>query len=489
MSDRWWKFWALGLVLCFAHIGGASLADGQTPEEVHKGVMDAAAKYRAGNLAEAIQDLEKLRERAPENVDVQAWLGFLYLRSDRPKEAVPLLEMAHRGRPADLEVANNLGAAYAGAGDLDAAERTYAKIVATKPTLFDPWYNLGNIRLKKRNARGAVEALSKAASLRQNDPFVHNNLGVAYEALGDNIKSAQSFVRAANLNSNNPIFLKNAGLALIRAQQFASAVPFLERAVRLEPQNDDLRVALADAYTRLDRRKEALGIYESLADRLASRPAFWFNLGVLRSQNNDADGAVAAYSKALELAPNDLDALNNLGLLRYRRGEYAESRVLFEKLAGLNPSSTQAKLNLAAACLKLGDRAAAAAQWREVLRVNPGNWMVRLNLANVLWQEGDPEGAKAHYDRVLQDNPKSAEALNGVGLYHLRRSMLDAAEQRFRQALAANPAFSPAAVNLSIVLERKNRKSEAIKVLEDALKRDPKNQEIQRNLKRLKEAG
>jgi len=477
--------WFVALALAAAVVP----AWAQGPEEIQKAVVDAADLYKAGKLEEAVQAFEKLRERAPDNVDVQAWLGFLYLRSNRAKDAVPLLEQANKARPNDLEVANNLGAAYTESGNLEAAEKVYAKIVAASPSLLDPWYNLGNVRLKRKDPKGAVEAFSKAAAIRPNDPYVHNNLGVAYEALGDNLKSAEAFVKAANLSPTTAVFLKNAGFALIRAQQTQAAVPFLEQALKLEPKNGDLRIALADAYTRLNRRKEALAIYESLQEQLADRPAFWFNLGVLRAQSNNLDGATVAYERALELNPNDLDALNNLGLLHYRRGQYDQARTIFQKLVGLNPSSTQAKLNLAAACLKLGDRKEAAAQWREVLKANPKQWLIRLNLANVLWQDGDADGAKAQYELVLKENPKSADAWNGIGLYHLGRSQLEPARQAFASALAANPKFSPAAINLAIVYERLNRKADAIRTLQQALKNDPSNPEIQKNLKRLRESG
>jgi Flp pilus assembly protein TadD len=64
--------------------------------------------YRKDKLTEALAGLEELAKSAPDNADVQAWLGFLYLRADRPSDAIAPLRRASELRPKDVETLVNL---------------------------------------------------------------------------------------------------------------------------------------------------------------------------------------------------------------------------------------------------------------------------------------------------------------------------------------------------------------------------------------------
>jgi Tfp pilus assembly protein PilF len=161
----------------------------------------------------------------------------------------------------------------------------------------------------------------------------------------------------------------------------------------------------------------------------------------------------------------------------------------FDKLVGLNPTSTAAKLNLASAAARTGDLKKAIMAWRDVLKVEPNRLDIRLDMANAQWEARDIEGAKANYQQILTIDKNNTEALNGIGLYHLRASKFAPAEAAFRSSIASNRKFIPAYNNLAVTLERMNRRQQAMDILEQALKIDPADPEIKKNLSRMKAAG
>jgi Tfp pilus assembly protein PilF len=73
-----------------------------------------------------------------------------------------------------------------------------------------------------------------------------------------------------------------------------------------------------------------------------------------------------------------------------------------------------------------------------------------------------------------------------MGLWSLEDAKLAEAEALFRQAMAAKKDYVPAYVNLAVTLEKENKRADAIKVLEAALKIDPKNDDAKKNLARMK---
>ena len=85
--------------------------------------------------------------------------------------------------------------------------------------------------------------------------------------------------------------------------------------------------------------------------------------------------------------------------------------------------------------------------------------------------------------------PKNSAALNGLGLYNLYRGSSKDAEANFRTAIEADRSNLAAYNNLAVALERQNKVTEAVAVLEQALKIKPDFEDARKNLDRLKATG
>ncbi|AIE87749.1 tetratricopeptide repeat protein [Fimbriimonas ginsengisoli] len=473
------------LCCCVFAVAGFSFA--QDERAFEKRVADAAALYKAGKQDEAIKAFEALHAESPRSYDALSWLGFLYLRTDEAGKAVPLLEQAIAQHPSDIEVLNNLGNAYLATRQPDRALEKYQAILKLSPRMFEPHYNSGTIYLARKQYAQAVSEFQAATRLKPDDAFTHNNLGVAFEARHENDRAAAEFIKAAELRPDNRTFARNAGLALARLRK-PEALGYLEKALG-DGSDSAVALALGEAYARAGRREDALKYYESLRSIEAKNPTFWFNLAVLRGAMGKTPEAEQAYRRVLELSPNDLDALNNLGLLLFRGGKFEEATTLFDKLSGLNPSSIAAKVNLGSAAANAGQTAKAIAAWKEVIRAEPSRAAIRLQLANALWEQGDVDGARYHYLQILAGNKDNPEALNGIGLCHLKANKLPQAEAAFRSAVEAKPNYIAAYNNLAITLERMKQPVEAIKILEKAQKIAPDDPDIRANLERMRSSG
>jgi superkiller protein 3 len=470
--------WAILVCFCL------SAGQGVSEKDFSKQVSDAAALYKKGKLEDATTLFEVLHKVNPRSSEVDAWLGFLYLRANKAPAAIPLLEAADKQRPLDLEVQINLGNAYLQTGEQERALERFRTATKLSPSMFEPHYNSGTIYLRQKSYSKAIAEFQIAGRLKPNDPYVQNNLGVAYDNLKMLSQAAEAFKRASDLKPENITFAHNAGLALAKRRS-PDALKYLEMALG-DGTDPAIALALGDAYARAGRRADALKYYEGLREAEAKNSVYWFNLGVMRAQNNDSTGAEQAYRRVLELSPVDLDALNNLALLLYRKRQYEESTTLFEKLAGLNPSSVATKLNLGASAAKSGDLRKAIEAWKEVLRAEPKRTAVRLDLANALWEQGDVDGARTHYLLVLGSEKDNSEALNGIGLCYLRALKLPQAEAAFRSCLEVDPKMIGAYNNLAVTLQRMNHTNDAIKVLEKALTIAPDNDDVKTNLRRMR---
>lgn len=479
--------------LCFSFSALIWLASlpvaAQNANDITAKIAAAKAIYKQGDMAGAVKSFEDLSKAYPDSVEVQAWLGFLYLRSRRPQEAIPPLEFAAKARPKDLEVNNDLGGAYLGAGLVDKALDQYRYVEKLSPKLEQVEYNIGTIFLKKKNYPEAANAFQKAITLDPTDSYAMNNLGIALERVGQIRPAAETYTKASNMQPGQSSFAKNAGLAWYASGSYEQAALFMERARNDGDKSDDLALNLADCLSRNNKALEALKVYQSVEGSQSKRAGYWFNIGVLENQLGNSKGAEEAYRKAYAIDGNDLDTLNNLGMLLYKQQNYTEAEVLFDRLTGLNANSSNAWHNLAAAATRAGDKPKAIAGWRGAVKLNPSVIQDRLELANLLVETNELDEAAYHYKQILLVSPNKFEALNGLGLVELRQTHLANAEKDFRAAIHANPKFVPAYNNLALTLEKRNHRKQAIILLTHAAHLAPKDVEVQKNLKRMLEAG
>ena len=70
-------------------------------------------------------------------------------------------------------------------GEISSAIEKYRQIVAARPEQWDVLYLHGTALLQLARHAEAIEVFEKVAALRPQLADVHNNIGVAWQALGD----------------------------------------------------------------------------------------------------------------------------------------------------------------------------------------------------------------------------------------------------------------------------------------------------------------
>lgn len=97
----------------------------------------------------------------------------------------------------------------------------------------------------------------------------------------------------------------------------------------------------------------------------------------------------------------------------------------------------------------------------------------------------DPEEARKAYGRALAIDPKYADAHVNLGCLEHEAGRLAQAERHYRAALDSRPADATAAFNLGVVLEDRGRLDEARAAYELSLEADPRCADTHYNLARL----
>ena len=122
----------------------------------------------------------------------------------------------------------------------------------------------------------------------------------------------------------------------------------------------------------------------------------------------DLQGAKARFERALELKPDDAEALNSVGQILDRQGDIAGAVERFEKAITIAPDRWAYHFNLAHAVGRQGDWTRAVDGYREAVRLFPEDYATQFNLALALHRLGDDQAAIPAFERAIQLAPAEA---------------------------------------------------------------------------------
>jgi tetratricopeptide (TPR) repeat protein len=134
------------------------------------------------------------------------------------------------------------------------------------------------------------------------------------------------------------------GAALIQEKQYGPALEHLGRALVTDPENATLRVIMVQAAFAGGLADRALELLRELQPAAVRDSDTAYNLGVQLVNAGRQEGAVAWFSRAIELAPGSADGHLRRGLALLGLGRAAEARSDFAKVLELEPKGPQAEL-------------------------------------------------------------------------------------------------------------------------------------------------
>lgn len=137
--------------------------------------------------------------------------------------------------------------------------------------------------------------------------------------------------------------LVNRGAGLLHAGLPAQAIPLLEHALELDPDNVSAAINLGGAYILAGEHRRAVPILERACELEPENPMVWTNLGAAyldRPPFMTEEGerkAIAAFERALELNPAAPHVSYNLGLIYKDRGDLETAIEHFTNAIRANP--------------------------------------------------------------------------------------------------------------------------------------------------------
>jgi adenylate cyclase len=197
--------------------------------------------------------------------------------------------------------------------DLVKASQFFEEAVALDPEYPDPYIRMGEIHMHEarlgmsknpqKSIGQALELAQKALALDESHPWVHNLLGFIYLRKRQYEKGIAACERAVALSPNNVESLSYLGLALSVAGRPQEAIPYLEKAIRLNPVFPmPATFFLGDTYRVMDKCEDAIPLLEK-ALRWQQGYMVLLNLAACYSALGREEEAESSVTQFLKLNP------------------------------------------------------------------------------------------------------------------------------------------------------------------------------------------
>jgi tetratricopeptide (TPR) repeat protein len=318
-----------------------------------------------------------------------------------PESATEILERILERDPSNVRALTSLARIYEGARDVEKCRATLMKALSLAQTGEDKaelYFRIGKL---EADAGGDDAAEPHYVAALEAD-FHHAQAAVALEKLarakGDWGRVADLLSRRENATpegERRQLYLELANVLVDKLHRASQALPYLERALAISPDDPAVLEPLADLYFADNRLEDAAPLYQSLAERMQKARRMKdvgrlrFRLGAIAEKRGDAKAALGEYTSAHQIDPSHAQTMDALGRLYTSQSEWEKARGIYRKmlLQNLDPTTGVTKadvyLHLGEIHEKLNEGPKAAGMYERGLEVDGSHVRLREALARV----------------------------------------------------------------------------------------------------------
>ena len=230
------------------------------------------------------------------------------------------------------------------------------------------------------------------------------------------------------------------------------------------------------------RLEDALALCRELAAAHPTNPDVFHLSGVLYLQSGESAEALKFLERAVELAPDYLDALINLATAQHRDGNPGGAETSLRRAVELDPQSWEATFNYGNLLFEVGRSAEAVAPLRQAEALRPDSIETLVRLSEALVAANFSDESADILRRIIELEPTDVMALSELANYHMDREEYSDAEELLRHTVALAPSVPGLHGKLGYVLLCQNKESESIAATEIELQRNPGSTDLLINL-------
>ncbi len=356
-----------------------------------------------------------------------------------------------------------------------------------------------NFRINSKFAYGAMLApvlLSLAISMKADDVKDHFEKGLKLYNEKKLDSSLSEFNSALKGSPKDPTILRWVGFLNLEKQNYEAARSPLEQAVAIEPKSVVAHLNLGNVYDGLKLYSKALGEFKEVTKLKPNSPDAYFNIGLLYSKVgkwNDASEALRTSAKLDEASVKERNdkavgkdrvsedpyTLDALGAALSGAGNTKEALAAYQKAVSIAPANSSFNYHLAIAWLKMSDAkltpldmalSNSKTAFKAALEGSSAKYDLTERYGEALFDKNANEAAVEQFSKAVEMDKTQFGAIYHLGLAQSRLGEYAKAEQAYDTATALLKSGDPKLRisllnNLSFVQFKQNKIDAALENL------------------------
>jgi tetratricopeptide (TPR) repeat protein len=437
-------------------------------------------------LPEAEQQLKHAIQLAPREPAPREALVRLYMAEGKKADAEALLKQAKHDLSDISEGYRILGDYYFASGDLDKATTEYAslfsehpkdlqvkrnyiqllilknrldeasklndQLIKANPQDVDALIYRGQIKLRRNDPSGAVDALQQALRDDTGNGVAHYQLGVAFDMQHNDARAEVEWREAVRLRPDLTDAERSLAALELRRGDLSALTETAQQIIIGAPNSPDGYLMRALAEMNRQRFSEAQQDLTKAMGIAPGSPAPYVEMGNLYQIQKRYPEAIKSYQQGLEEDPTSTDALQGMMNVYLAQKQPDQAIAAARAQVAKSPNTGGFYDLLGTALFQKKDYPGAEGAFRKAIELDSNNSDALLKLGQVQVAQGSVDQALALYQQSIKDHPREIAFYILAGEMYESRQNWDQAKAMYQKALEIQPDNPRASNNLAYLI-------------------------------------
>ena len=204
----------------------------------------------------------------------------------------------------------------------------------------------------------AITTFEVSARIKPDEAQSYTMLSRCNHLAGNTDKSEDYILKAVALSPDDATVNVTAGQIFMQKQDFEAALPYVKKAVELEPSNTKSIRNLAQIYYDTGQLEESIQTYEIAIDKETDREVkadLYFNLGILYNRVGNLEEAEYNFINALDENPDDIEAVMGMAQVFESAEKWRKAEKFYRELIAIDPDNPDHYRGMSRVLLQQGE--------------------------------------------------------------------------------------------------------------------------------------
>lgn len=340
--------------------------------------------------------------------------------------------------------------------------------------------------IKENDFEGAKSAFEEILEIEENNNYALVGLGDTERKQNHMDLAIKYYQKCLNYYPSNNYALFGLADCYKSQNQFSKAIDVWQQYLVHDDKNITVITRVADAYRKIHDFKKSKDLYLKVLEMELNNPYALIGLGHLNYDFKEYKDALYYWTKVYDINKDSVDirVLTSIGNCHRKLKTFDKGVPYFEKALEREPHNFYALFGLADCYRGMNQQYKSIEYWNKILEIDPNNKVILTRAGDAFRTTGNYDKAKEYYNKALEIDFDIYAAI-GLALICKGEGNIEQAAARFENLIKNDPRNGRLYIDLADCYVSLNRKNDAVKLLEEYLKSDGRNNIIRTALEKI----